>query len=294
MLFAVWRIGQRRSHIIRQQKAPAAAGAFAGNAIRCGSVSRGQRGSTEVEQIVDPYGHQLDIAIMSGEYVAGNDGERGRNRERGAIQPNIIVFNPRRPIIGESPLNAATSRPPSIGVVVCERHRGAGRHVRQGEIVAADPCAAALAIDQRSINRVAQSTRQRGEPAAVIAARNGLAKSGDRGGVVVVGKPIKVAFDTGNEVAAELVVDTYLAAADECGVVIGAPIHAEQAVGHVAVGPPNAKVATEIEPGPTKRRRDRSGRRLNRHAEVGSHRGTGDQGADCNKTENRFLHGHSP
>src|SRR5581483_9178123 len=97
---------------------------------------------------------------------------------------------------------------------------------------------------------------QRSEPPAVIAARNGLPESCDCRRVVVVGKPIKVALNAENE-AVDLVVDTYLAAADEGGViVVAAPIHAQQRVRHGAVAPPGAQVAAEIEPGPAKYGRD--------------------------------------
>jgi hypothetical protein len=253
-----------------------------------------------VEQVINANSHHLNVAIVGGDYVAHGGGrESGWDRERLIAQTDIIVFHPRRPIVGESPFETGARRPAGVGIVVGERDRGAGR-VCQRQVVAADPGTAAFTVEQHAIPSVTEPAGQRGEPSAVIATRKGRASGRHNGHrIIVVGEPIKVALDADNEAAAKLVVGTHLATADKRRIVIGIEIKEPEAVSQSAVLPACAEIAAEIEPGPTECGRD-DRRRLvgwcRRDRQVGrscSHAYSQKKNRDCSSAK-QLLHGATP
>src|SRR6516162_5540315 len=77
-----------------------------------------------------------------------NSGDPSRNDKCPIIQPKIIILDLRRPIGRESPLDARAYQPAAISVVVGGGDRCTSRQIGDGEVVAADPTAAGLAIKE--------------------------------------------------------------------------------------------------------------------------------------------------
>jgi hypothetical protein len=211
------------------------------------------------EFIVDPELRHLDVAVAAGESIAGEDD--ARTSKCLATQAQKIVLDLRRPIVRESPLDAPAHQPAAVGVVVVvvvgAADRCAGRDVGDGEAVAANPAAASLAVDEPSVKCHAKPTSHRRDPSIIgrLLESSNARNNNPSTRIIVVRSPVEVPFHAEN-VVAELVVEPDLAAADEYAVVASVvEVNAEEAVGHVTVGPCASQVTADIKPGPCEGRR---------------------------------------
>jgi hypothetical protein len=220
------------------------------------SVSRGNR-CAPVEEIVDTNFHHLDIAIVGGERIACKERGPGRNEERPVAQSEIVVFELHRPIVRERIFEASAHQPAAGAVVAAREAKGTAveRHARRGvgdgEVVAADPAAASLAVEQPVINGPAEAGSYRCDPAIVVGDDNvPNARNKDSIVVIVVGRPVEVPFAADDELA-DLIIAADLPAADEYAVVAVVEVRQEDAVRPAVVGPGTANVGADVEPGPT-------------------------------------------
>src|SRR5262245_60931276 len=160
-----------------------------------------------IEEIIDSNLQRLDVRVVDGETVAGEE-PSAWNSECPAVQSEIIILELRRPIRRESPFDAHTHQPAAIGVVAVGSERCTGRHVGDDEVVGADPTTAGFAIKEQVITRHAESGSHGCDPPV---ARSHLDYSIDARNnnpvprIVVVPSPVEVRFNAENDVA-ELVV----------------------------------------------------------------------------------------
>src|SRR6516162_8102376 len=149
---------------------------------------------------------------------------------------------------------ALTSQPLLVLVAGdrCARHR-----IGDGEVVAADPPAAGLAINQPGVIRDADSGSQGRDPPVVGSQqdRSNAWANNSVGRSIGVCNPVEVPFNTENEIS-ELIVVSELASSDECSVVVYAvaQAQAEETVGHVTSAPGSTDVGAEVESSPTEGR----------------------------------------
>ena len=98
---------------------------------------------------------------MGGEPIAGKERGGGRNDEGPVAQPEIIVFQPHRPILRERPFVPSAEQPAdvvaAIGGEVTAGERHTCRDVGDGPVVIADPAAAGLAVEQPVIDGIAEA-----------------------------------------------------------------------------------------------------------------------------------------
>src|SRR5580700_3282310 len=170
-----------------------------------------------IEVVVEANGGHLYVPIPGAESIAGKrcDGERRRDNERLIIQSQIIVFEPYAPIARKRPLDAASRQPTAVGVAVGIGSRRTRRYISDSEIAVADPAAATLGIEQNPVNSYAESGGQRCHPSVVrTCLESSAGNRRPRTGILIVGEPVKIAFNASHE-DAHLVVGTDLAATEE-------------------------------------------------------------------------------
>ena len=130
--------------------------------------SRRNQDRSVAELVVDTQIDHLDVAIVAGELIARRQAGkfRRRNSKGLAVQPDIIILEPRRPIVPESPLDACTQRPAEIAVAGRRGSRGTHRHIgnRRPELVFAvsklSSSATALAINEHTVPGVTETASQ--------------------------------------------------------------------------------------------------------------------------------------
>src|SRR5215813_15271844 len=72
----------------------------------CLKLHRSVAVATPIEPIVDPCLHHLNVAVDLCESVAGEEWGASRNSKCPIVQPQIVIFDLRRPVSGKSPLDA--------------------------------------------------------------------------------------------------------------------------------------------------------------------------------------------
>jgi len=124
-----------------------------------------------VPQVVHPNFEHLQIAVVGGERVAGQERSRDRNGERSVAQPAIVILELQRPMGRKHPFGARADQPAASGVVAVSevgQGRAAERHVRRkvgdAQAVAADPAAAGLAVEQQLIDGIAKARSHGRDP----------------------------------------------------------------------------------------------------------------------------------
>ena len=124
--------------------------------------SRRNQDRSVAELVVDTQIDHLDVAIVAGEMIARRQaGESRRRNSKGlAVQPDIIILEPRRPIVPESPLDACTQRPAEIAVAGRRGSRGTHRHIGNRRIARPNPSATALAINEHTVPGVTETASQ--------------------------------------------------------------------------------------------------------------------------------------
>src|SRR6185312_16245550 len=182
--------------------------------------------------------------------------ERGpcRNDEGPVAQPEIGGFSRHRPI-GRERIFEASAHQPATGAVVAvaeakvtAAERYACREIADGEVVAADPTAADLAVEQQVINGPAEASSHCRNPAIVIGDHNiPNARNNDPCAVVVIGGPVEVPFAADDKLA-DLVIAADLPTADEYAVVAVVKVRQENRVRPAVVAPGTANVAADVEP----------------------------------------------
>jgi len=113
-----------------------------------------------------------------------------------------------------------------------------GCQIGDSKVVAADPTAAGLAIEEPGAIRPAKPRSQGRDPSIVRGHLDGSDPRNEYGtGVVVICSPIEVGFNSQNGVA-DLPVVPELASPDEYAVAISVvEVHAEEGVAHVTISP---------------------------------------------------------
>ena len=121
------------------------------------------------------------IAIAGGERIAGKERGRDRNGESSVAQPEIVLLELQRPMGRERPFGAGADQPAASAVVVAigevGQGRAAERHARRkvvdAQAAVADPAAAGLAVEQQSIDGIAEAGGHSRDPAIIVGDRNG-------------------------------------------------------------------------------------------------------------------------
>src|SRR5258708_28658982 len=70
-----------------------------------------------VEAVVDPHLNHLNVAVPLKESISGEALEPKRSNKCPVVQPQEVILHLRRPIGGESPLDARAKQPAAIAVV---------------------------------------------------------------------------------------------------------------------------------------------------------------------------------
>jgi hypothetical protein len=87
------------------------------HATQKGLASRSVTVAVPIEPVVDPHLHHLDVAVVLSE-LSGEEWGASRNSKCPIVQPQITIFDLRRPIGRESPFDARAQQPAAVGVVV--------------------------------------------------------------------------------------------------------------------------------------------------------------------------------
>ena len=113
--------------------------------------------------IVDAGFHEVLVLLDAGvedELVAF--GRRPRELVIAGAESQVIVFDLRGPIVEEGVFYARAQHPPPLGFVAAERRQDTGTGIISRQIIfIVCPSGTAFAVDQRAIEREAQSARDR-------------------------------------------------------------------------------------------------------------------------------------
>jgi len=117
------------------------------------SVSGNHR-AAPTEPVVDAELHQLNIVVVAGDRVTGKRrDDSARHDKAPAAKRDEVIFEFRRPIVGEGVFDAGADHPAAERVAGVANEHLTGILVGDREAVVADPAAADLAVKQRAIPR---------------------------------------------------------------------------------------------------------------------------------------------
>src|SRR5262249_60411985 len=89
----------------------------------CLKLHRSVAVAAPIEPIVDPCLHHMNVAVDLCESVAREKWGASRNSKCPIVEPQIVIFDLRRPVSGKSPLDARAHQPTAVAVVVGDGDR---------------------------------------------------------------------------------------------------------------------------------------------------------------------------